>query len=188
MKRDRITNGLLFAVLANLAFVVVAAENKSLDEWGKHSDEALYEGAITIDADDGTRKVAKVLGGPLGKEVVDDIEVGLFVLQASNPERLKPGAKGPTHIFNVTFMDAGGSKLITEALGAVVIEKPGTETQRKPFKLTGSHHQAQARLEQKGEYRISVEFVTGSHKGTTQAKTFDYTGKLMFPDHDHHKH
>ncbi len=184
----KFTNGLLFVVLTSLSCAVVATEDKPQDELGKHSDEQLYEGAITIDADDGTRKVAKVLGGPLGKEIVDGIEVGLFVLQASNPERLKPGAKGPTHIFNVTFMEEGGSKLITEALGAVIIERPGTEPQHKPFQLTGSHYQASTRLEQKGEYQVSVEFITGSHKGKTKSKLFDYTGKLMFPGHDHHNH
>ena len=188
MKMYKLSTGLSFALLIGISTVLTAAEDVPLHEWGEHSKEDLYEGAITIEADDGTRKVAKVLGAPLGKETVDGIEVGLFVLQASNPERLKPGAEGPTHIFNVTFMEEGGSKLITEALGAVIIERAGTETQQKAFKLTGSHHQAQARLEHKGEYQISVEFVTGSHKGKTQSRPFNYTGKLMFPGHDHHNH
>ena len=188
MKFHKFTTGLIFSVITGMSCVLIAAEDKALHEWGEHSKEDLYEGAITIEADDGTRKVAKVLGGPLGKEVVGGIEVGLFVLQASNPERLKPGAEGPTHIFNVTFMEEGGSKLITEALGAVIIERTGAETQRKSFQLTGSHHQAFARLEEKGEYQISVDFVTGSHKGKTQSMLFNYTGKFMFPGHDHHNH
>jgi hypothetical protein len=188
MRIGKLSIGLSFAVLTGISSVLTAAEDVPLDEWGEHSKEELYEGAITIEADDGTRKVAKVLGGPLGKEVVDGIEVGLFVLQASNPERLKPGAKGPTHIFNVTFMEEGGSQLITEALGAVIVEREGLETQRVPFKLNGSHYQASTRLEEKGEYRISVDFVTGSHKEKTKTMPFDYTGKLMFPGHDHHNH
>ena len=188
MRISKLSIGLSFAVLTGISSVLTAAEDVPLDEWGDHSKEDLYEGAITIEADDGTRKVAKALGGPLGKETIDGIEVGLFVLQASNPERLKPGAKGPTHIFNVTFMEEGGSKLITEALGAVIIERPGTETQRKSFQLTGKHHQAQVRLEEKGEYQISVEFVTDNHKGKTQSRLFNYTGEFMFPGHDHHNH
>jgi len=184
----KLSIGLSFAVLTGISSVLTAAEDVPLTEWGEHSKEDLYEGAITIEADDGTRKVAKVLGGPLGKEVVDGIEVGLFVLQASNPERLKPGAEGPTHIFNVTFMEEGGSQLITEALGAVIVEREGTETQHQSFKLTGSHHQASARLEEKGKYQISVEFVTGSHKSKTQSRLFNYTGEFMFPGHDHHNH
>ena len=186
MNLHMLTAWLLSMLLSNAAYAVAAAEDTPVHEWGKHGDEKLSEGDILIEAQDGTRKVAKVLGGPLGKETVDGIEVGLFVLQASNPERLKPGAKGPTHIFNVTFMEEGQSQLITEALGAVIIEKPGTEPQRVSFRPSGSHHQAFARLEDKGEYQISVEFVTGGHKGQTQAKPFDYTGKFMFPGHDHH--
>ena len=172
--------------MVGVSCVAVSTEDVPLHDWGKHSDDELYEGAITIEATDGTRKVAKVLGGPLGKETVDGIEVGLFVLQASNPERLKPGAKGPTHIFNVTFMEEGGSQLIKEALGAVIIERSGVEPQRVTFRPVGSHHQAFARLEEKGEYQISVDFVTGGHKGQTQTKPFKYTGKLMFPSHHQH--
>ena len=188
MRISKFYLGLSFAVLTGISSVLTAAEDVPLHEWGEHSKEELYEGAMTIEAADGTRKVMKTLGGPLGKETVDGIEVGLFVLQASNPERLKPGAEGPTHIFNVTFMDEGGSKLITEALGAVIVERSGTETQRKSFRLTGKHHQAQVRLEEKGEYQVSVEFVTGSHKGKTQSMLFNYTGEFMFPGHDHHNH
>ena len=188
MRMCKLSMGLVFAVLTVISSAAAAAEDVPLDEWGKHSDEQLYDGAITIEAPDGTRKVMKTLGGPLGKEVIDGIEVGLFVLQASNPERLKPGAEGPTHIFNVTFMEEGGSKLITEALGAVVVERDGTETQSRSFQLTGKHHQAQVRLEEKGKYKISVEFITGSHKGKTQARLFDYTGEFMFTGHDHHNH
>lgn len=188
MRMHKLSIGLSFAVLTGVSCVLTAAEDVPLEEWGEHSKEELYEGAMTIEAADGTRKVMKTLGGPLGKEVVDGIEVGLFVLQASNPERLKPGSEGPTHVFNVTFMEAGGSQLIKQALGSVIIERTGTETQRKSFRLTGKHHQVQTRLEEKGEYQISVEFVTGSHKGKTQSMLFDYTGKLMFPGHDHHNH
>jgi hypothetical protein len=180
--------GFSFAVCAGAVFAATAAEDVPLHEWGNHSKEELYEGAITVEAMDGTRKVAKVLGGPLGKETVDGIEVGLFVLQASDPEQLKPGAVGPTHIFNVTFMEENGSNLIEDASGEVIIEKSGLETQRVPFQSTSSHHQAITRLDQKGEYQISVEFETGDHHGKTQGKPFNYTGKYMFSGHDHHAH
>ena len=179
--------------MVGLLFVVSAQVNASeggtgIHDWGKHPDEVVKKGDITLEAQDGVRKVAKVLGGPLGKETVDGIEVGLFVLQASNPERLKPGAKGPTHIFNVTFMADTGGRLITDALGAVIIEREGMEPQRVQIKRSGSHHEAYTRLDEKGEYQVRVEFVTGNHKGQTQAMLFDYTGKFMFPGHAHHNH
>jgi hypothetical protein len=85
-------------------------------------------------------------------------------------------------------MDTGGSKLIREALGAVIIARPGTETQRIPLKPSGAHHMAYARLDEKGKYEISVDFTTGGHKGLTEASTFNYTGKFMFPGHAKHQH
>ena len=189
MKLYHFTTLLLIALFLNtIAFPGEAAQDASKHEWGQHDKSKLSEGDITIEAADGTRKVAKVLGGPLGKETVDGIEVGLFVLQASNPQRLKPGATGPTHIFNVTFIEEGGSELLTDALGAVIIERDGQEPQRVQFKRSGSHHEVYTRLDEKGEYQIRVEFVTGSHKGQTQAMLFDYTGKFMFPGHAHHNH
>lgn len=188
MNLYRYTACLIIALCSQTIAVAEAAQEASKYEWGQHDKSTLSKGDITIEAADGTRKVAKVLGGPLGKETVDGIEVGLFVLQASNPERLKPGAMGPTHIFNVTLMEAGGSELITEALGAVIVEREGIDPQRVQFKRSGSHHEAYTRLDEKGEYQIRVEFVTGSHKGQTQTMLFDYTGKFMFPGHAHHNH
>lgn len=188
MNKHAFISALLFTVLTQVHVNAAAEGDAPQNEWGKHNDEVLKQGDITLEAQGGIRKVAKVLGGPLGNETVDGIEVGLFVLQASNPERLKPGAKGPTHIFNVTFMDEGGSNLITEALGAVIVEREGLEPRRVQFKRAGSHHEAYTRLDEMGEYKISVEFVTGDHKGQTRAKLFDYTGKFMFPGHAHHNH
>mgnify|MGYP001814394922 CR=1 FL=1 len=109
MKFHKFTTGLIFSVITGMSCVLIAAEDKALHEWGEHSKEDLYEGAITIEADDGTRKVATVLGGPRGTEVVDGSEVGRVVVQASHPERLTPGAGGPTRICNVTCGEEGGS-------------------------------------------------------------------------------
>ena len=144
------------------------------------SKKAPYEGAITVTgtADDGTivEEVAAVVGGKLTLETVDGIEVGLYVLQAESWERLKPGGKGPTHLFNVTFMLEGTTDLIEHALGAVVIEGQGVQQSNaiKPFK---SHHQVAVRLEQPGEYKISVDFLVNDRKGTTQPATFKYIRK-----------
>jgi len=148
-------------------------EGPSRHEWGKHGDSAMNEGDIVLESTDGTRKVAMLLGAPLGNETVDGVDVGLFVLQASNPERLKAGAKGPTHLFNVTFKAGDGSRLIKEAMGTVVIEGPG-ENQRVVMRSRESHHEAFARLEEEGEYRISVEFLAADKKGQTESYPFVY--------------
>jgi hypothetical protein len=173
---------LIIALFGSVVSVDAAGENSLLHEWGQHSDEELYEGAITVKAPDGTQKVAMLLGGPLGKESVSGVEVGLYVLQADNPARLKPGAKGPTHIFNVTFMDEGSNQLIKEASGAVIIESANGESQRVPIGLVASHYQVSVRLEERGKYQISVAFVAQGHRGRTQGMTYDYIGKLDSPN------
>jgi hypothetical protein len=186
---------LLGAVLVSAPFAVATAEEDvPLHKWGDHDVGELYQGAITIeDQKEGVRKVAMALGAQLGKESVDGIEVGLFVLQASNPEQLKPGATGPTHLFNVTLLDKEAGALIKEALGSVIIEREGMEPQRQPLKPVVSHHQASARLNERGEYQVSVEFVAEGRKGHTGSMPFSYTGKLMFHSHgndhdDEHDH
>ena len=85
---------LMLAMIYCQPWSSAAAGESDIHEWGRHADEKLHEGAIVLEAQDGTRKVAEVLGGQLGKETVEGVNVGLFVLQASNPERLKTGAKG----------------------------------------------------------------------------------------------
>jgi len=166
--------GVVFAVvLAALPLTARAGDEPSRHEWGKHGDEALIEGDIVLESTDGTRKVAMLLGAPLGNETVEGIDVGLFVLQASNPERLKAGAEGPTHLFNVTFKAGDGSRLIKEALCTVVVEGAG-ESQRVVMRSRESHHEAFARLEEEGEYRIRVEFLTADRKGETGSYPFVY--------------
>ena len=96
---------LMLIMICGFSWSSAGAGEPDVHEWGRHADEKLHEGAIVIEAQDGTRKVAEVLGGQLGKETVEGVNVGLFVLQATNPERLKPDAKGPTHIFNVAFVE-----------------------------------------------------------------------------------
>ena len=163
----------------------VAAESDSRYQWGEHSDEKIMPGDIVMKSDDGTRKVAKVLGAPLGKEVIDGVEVGLYILQAANPARLQPGAKGPTHLFNVSMKPEDGGRLIKQAMGAVVIEGNG-EVQRASFKPIHSHFQAEARLEEIGEYQISVEYVIEGGEGKTAGYPFNYNRKPSPYRHDHH--
>lgn len=161
-----------------------AADEATRYEWGQHGDEQIMEGDIVLESSDGTRKVARLLGGPLGNETIDGIGVGLYVLQATNPERLEPGSTGPTHLFNVSFKADDGGRLITDALGAVVVEGPG-EPQRVAFRPQASHHQAQVRLDQEGEYRIRVEFVIEGRRGETQSFPFLYQRKPGPFRHDH---
>jgi hypothetical protein len=149
------------------------------DEESQH----LHEGAITITGE-GIAETMKVLGGELGRKTVIGVDVGLFVLQAESPERLRPGARGPTHVFNLTFLDADKGGSVKEIQGTLIVDGPG-EPRRVPFRPYEAHHQAVARLEEEGEYKISVEFVAGDRKGLTPSFPFHYHRKKSKEEHEH---
>ncbi len=121
-------------------------------------------------------KLTTMLGGCIGRETVNGISVGLFVLQASNPERLKPGASGPTHIFNVAFVDENDARIVEDASGTVVIAGAGFQ-QRVDLRPNASHYQVRTRLEQTGDYHLHVEFAAAGRAGSTQPFVFTYNRK-----------
>lgn len=162
-----------------------AEQATSRYEWGKHTDEHIMKGDLVVEAQDGTRKVAKVLGLPLGSEVIDGVEVGLYILQATNPARLAPGAIGPTHLINVSFVPADGGRMISQVMGAVVVEGDKGQVMRWPLHPDFSHQQAEGRLEDIGEYRFSVEYVLADGKGKTAAYPFLYERKPGPYRHNH---
>ena len=177
--------GLLILIMfCGLSWSNAGAGEPDVHEWGQHADETLHEGAIVIEAQDGTRKVAEVLGGQLGKETVEGVNVSLFVLQATNPERLKPGAKGPTHIFNVAFVEEDGSRILADATGTVVIAGAGSR-QRVALRPFRSHYQVQARLEQPGDYHLHVEFAVAGRAGATKPVLFTYKRKSVTTEAGH---
>jgi hypothetical protein len=161
----------------SLAGPVVAGEERD-EPQAQH----LHEGAISITGE-GLSETMTVLGGQLGRETVNGMNVGLFVLQAESPERLEPGAKGPTHVFNVTFLEVGKPGFVAEVRGALIIEGAG-EPRKVDFRPYESHYQAATRLEQEGDYRIRVEFRTDGTEGQTAAFPFRYQTKK----HGEHRH
>ena len=186
MVHKSLLGALILAMLCVQPWSGAIAEEADVHEWGQHSDEDLHEGAIVIEAQDGTRKLARVLGGQLGKETVDGVDVGLFVLQASNPERLKSGAKGPTHIFNVAFVDQDGGRMLADVTGTVVIVGAATQ-QRVAIRPFKSHYQVRTRLEQPGDYQLHVEFAAGDRAGTTRPVLFTYRRKSVASQAGHSK-
>ncbi|EGV50405.1 hypothetical protein [endosymbiont of Riftia pachyptila] len=162
---------LLFGCLAG----VRAEESKAPPA---NKDPRLYEGAIYYGKEDQIEDIAVPLGGVVGSDTVDGINVGLYVFQASSPERHQPGAKGPTHLFNITFTEEEDGNLIEQVLGALIIQGQGPQKESRhrihPFK---SHQQVAVRLEQEGEYQLSVEYLAKGQQGKTKAFPFVYVRK-----------
>jgi len=142
------------------------------------NDPRLHEGAIYYGKNNQIEDVAVPLGGLVGSDTVDGVSVGLYVFQASSPERHQPGAKGPTHLFNITFTEEEDGNLINQVLGALLIQGPGPKAETRyrihPFK---SHQQVAVRLDHEGEYRLSVEYLARNQQGKTKAFPFVYIRK-----------
>ena len=73
--------------------------------------------------------------------------------------------------------------------GSLWIEGPEDKPLQANFKPFESHYQATTRLEQEGEYRISVRFDVDGTPGQTQAFPFRYRRKPpQEPQEQHHPH
>jgi hypothetical protein len=141
-----------------------------------HSGHQMHEGAITFTGQGQTHK-ATVLGGVVGKDTVESILVGVFVLQAESPDRLKPDGSGPTHIFNVTFADEQTEEMIQQARGSVTVIGADGRQRNETFNPFASHFQARLRLDQPGDYLVRVDFETAGRTGTTKSFPFAYRRK-----------
>jgi hypothetical protein len=147
-------------------------ENHGGDD-DKHKN---HQSAITYTGD-GMERSTTVLGGTLGTESVSEVMVGVFVLQAQSPERLKEGGSGPTHMFNVTFTDEETQELLEQAQGTITVTGADGRQQTGEIQPFRKHFQAGFRLEHPGDYLIKVAFSSGDRKGSTESFPFTYVRK-----------
>ena len=164
---------LLLVIPASLAMGQSSEHENRGDDEDKHKN---HQGAITYTGD-GSERSTTVLGGALGTQTVAEVLVGLFVLQAQSPERLKEGGSGPTHMFNVTFTDEETQELLEQAQGTIVVTGSDGSQQRGAIQPFRKHFQAGFRLEHPGDYLIRVAFESGDRKGKTEAYPFAYVRK-----------
>jgi hypothetical protein len=141
-----------------------------------HSEHRMHEGAITF-SHEGQTFGTVVLGGLVGVASVDGVKVSVHVLQAESPDRLKSTGSGPTHLFNLTFVDEESEELIREASGTVTVTGGGGRRVGEPFGKFASHFQARVRLDHPGEYLVQVDFESGSGSGVTDPVAFEYRWK-----------
>lgn len=155
----------------------------------KPDPHAGHEGGALTYSGSGETRSASVLGAHLGGETVRGVQVDVYVLQATSPERLDPEGKGPTHLFNVRFVDTEASELLKDVTGSViVVPVSGGEARRVPFGSFAKHFQSQVRLDAPGEYRVGVEFEAGGARGSIAQVPFVYRRKHAPVADDPHAH
>ena len=148
---------------------------------------ALTGGAILGDRDDsenrslpqdvgpmagnGRSTAGELLGEQIGIETVEGVKVGLYVLQAEPPERETPTS--PAHLISVTLLDRAGGEVIKDAMVSIVAQGEGEKEEEIPLTAVKAWYQGSARLRERADYSMKVEFEAGELAGTA---TFKYPG------------
>jgi len=125
-----------------------------------------------------------LLGGALGNQTVGGVRVELYVLQAQDAGKLKPG--DPNHAFTVTLKDdASGEFLKQGEVSIAVADNAGASKQRTVMSQRSSGiFRGGVALAQPGEYRLTVAFKTGGREGQVD---FPYQFREdAVPAHHHH--
>ena len=174
------------AMLAFAGLLALPSEGKTQPQPDPHAG---HEGGALTYTGSGETHSASVLGARLGGREIQGVQADVYVLQATSPDRLGPDGKGPTHLFNVSFVDAAASVLLQDVRGVVtVVSASGGEALRVPFVPFAKHFQSAVRLEHPGEYTIGVEFEAGTKKGSVSGVPFVYRRKEAAPADDPHAH
>ncbi len=175
--------------IATMAFTVLSALAADPQPADPHAGHEEHAGAPLKYTGHGETHTAGVLGARIGGKEVEGIQVDVYVLQATSPERLGPEGRGPTHLFNVRFVDVAASALLPDVRGFVtVVPVSGGEAQRVPLEPFAKHFQSPTRLPAPGEYTIGVEFEAGARKGSVSGFSFVYRRKDVAGAEEPHAH
>ena len=125
-----------------------------------------------------------MLGGVVGNKTVDGLQVGVYVLQAQEPEKLKPGA--PNHAFTVTLKDDKSGTLLKQGDVSIAVSGAGHAFQRgsMPAQSSGVFRLG-VNLPKPGDYRIKVAFKAAGHGGQAE---FPYVFRADGPAMPAHHH
>jgi hypothetical protein len=128
----------------------------------------------------------KLLGGAVGNQTVNGVRVELFVLEAQDMDKIKPGA--PNHAFTVTLKDDKSGEFIKHgavwihvAAGAVPAHRTAMNSPSEGIFRGG------VSLPQPGAYRLTVAFNAAGRKGRTDF-AYEYrrpTGPAAAHQHQH---
>lgn len=125
-----------------------------------------------------------MLGGVVGNKTVDGLRVGLYVLQAQEREKLKPG--DPNHAFTVTLKDGKSSALLKRGDVSIAVSGGDNAVQGGTMaaQSTGVFRLG-VNLPKPGEYRIKVAFKAAGHSGQAEFPYVFRTHAPAMPAHHH---
>ncbi|HEX4597067.1 MAG TPA: hypothetical protein VH278_04720 [Burkholderiaceae bacterium] len=133
------------------------------------------DGTVTVPWD--------MLGGVVGNQTVNGLRVGLYVLQAQDPAKLKPG--DPNHAFTVTLKDDKSGALVKQGDVSIVVLAEDVVQRGSMAVQPNGLFRLGVRLPRTGDYRVKIAFKAGGRAGQVE---FPYVFRLdpqPMPAHQH---
>jgi hypothetical protein len=153
---------------------VPATSGTDLSETDMSHTSTSSEGTVTVPW--------TMLGGVVGNRTINGMDVGLYVLLAQEPDKLKPG--DPNHAFTVTLKDAKSSALLKQGEVSIAVAGGGTPVKPAPMSAQSAGvFRLGVRLPQPGQYRIKVAFKAEGRSGQAE---FPYTFSAAAQPPAHH--
>jgi hypothetical protein len=105
-----------------------------------------------------------LLGGAVGDRTVSGVRVELYVLQAQEPDKLKPG--DPNHAFTVALKDGKTGEFVDQGEVSIAVAGDAGADQRSPMPTRSRGiFRAGVALPQPGQYRVTIAFKAAGRAG-----------------------
>jgi hypothetical protein len=128
----------------------------------------------------------KLLGGAVGNQTVNGVRVELFVLEAQDPDKLKPG--DPNHAFTVTLKDDKSGEFLKQGDVSIDVSAGAGPARHTSMGLRSDGiFRGGVSLPQPGEYRLTIAFNAEGRKGKADFP-YEYrrsTGPTPAHQHQH---
>ena len=165
MRANRWVGAALLVLAAELTIGANAAEPEAkaeaqatpgLSETDMSHTGSTSEGKVTVPWN--------LLGGAVGDRTINSVRVELYVLQAQDPDKLKPG--DPNHAFTVTLKDEKSSEFLKQGEVSIAVARGAGPAQRSVMSARSSGiFRTGVALPQPGEYRVTIAFKSAGRTG-----------------------
>jgi len=125
-----------------------------------------------------------LLGGAVGDRTVNGVKVELYVLQAQDLEKLRPG--DPNHAFTVTLKDEKSSEFLKQGKVSILVTGDAGTTRRSEMSTRSSGiFRSGVALPRPGEYRVTIDFKSAGHAGQAEFAYVFGPNTQPMPAHHH---
>jgi len=107
-----------------------------------------------------------MLGGLVGNKKANGVQVALYVLQAQDFAKLKPGE--PNHAFTVALKDEVSGEFLKQGEVSIAVFGDDVAQRGKMAEQPNGLFRFGVRLPRAGDYRLKISFMTGGRSGQVE--------------------